>query len=166
MAIFSDSLPWILGHEGGWSHDPADPGGATNFGITLAEAERHGVADEDALRAISPEKVAAIYEADYWKFSGLVSQDIATKVFDMCVNLGPHAAIHIVQEAVNAMGADLAEDGHWGPKTEAAVNAAPHGRLMDLLCQELADYYLDIVSRRPESSRFLKGWLRRAGGRP
>lgn len=166
MASFEEALPWVLSHEGGWSNDPADPGGATNYGITLATAQKHGIPDAEALKIITPEQVAAIYRSGYWCFSGLVNQAVSTKLLDMAVNLGPYAAIRIVQDVLNAMGADLAEDGHWGSKTEAAANAAPADRLLDHLCRDLADYYLNLASRRPASGKFLKGWLRRAEDRP
>lgn len=34
-ANFERALSLVLKHEGGWSDDPADPGGATNLGVTI-----------------------------------------------------------------------------------------------------------------------------------
>lgn len=166
MADLNLALPFVLKHEGGWSDDPADPGGATNYGITLATAQRHGIADADALKAITPDQVEAIYRADYWYFDGVDDQAVATKVFDMAVNMGPGVAIHILQDCLLSLGATLRCDGVWGPKTEAAVNAAAPAHLLDLLCDESGLHYRAIVSAHPERAKFLKGWLARAEARP
>ena len=131
-------------------------------GITLAVAQRHGIATADDLRQITDEKVAEIYRADYWRFDGVDDQRVATKIFDLVVNVGMHAAVYMVQEALNGLGADLDDDGHWGPKTQESVNATRPDTLLPLLCEEAADYYHAIVAHRPQSEKFLKGWLARA----
>jgi type VI secretion system secreted protein VgrG len=162
MATLAQALPWVLRHEGGWSDDPSDPGGATNHGITLATAQRHGIATAEDLRAITDDQVAAIYRADYWRFDGIDDQRVATKIFDIAVNVGLATAVHLVQDALNTLGACLAEDGRWGPKTEASVNAVDPGKLLQLVSYEQAEYYRAIVAHRPESRKFLAGWLVRA----
>ena len=166
MADLARALPFVLRHEGGWSDDAADPGGATNFGITLATAQRHGIMDADALRAITPEQVEAIYRQDYWRFDGIDDQAVATKVFDMAVNMGLRTAVHLVQEVLNGLGAAVQEDGYWGPNTLAALNACRPDRVLDLLCLESAEHYQLLVANRPASGKFLKGWLARAAEVP
>jgi lysozyme family protein len=166
MAIFEKALPYILRHEGGWADDPDDPGGATNQGITLAVAQRHGIPDKAALRAITPEQVAAIYDADYWRFNGLVDQRVATKIFDMSVNMGRKMAVRLTQEVLNDLGAGLDQDGSYGPLTEQATNAVNPDRMLELLCMVSAEHYKCIVDSRPQSAKFLKGWLIRASEVP
>jgi type VI secretion system secreted protein VgrG len=166
MADFFRALPFLLRHEGGWSDNPADPGGATNFGITLAEAQRHGIPDATALLHITPDQVAAIYKADYWRFDGLTGQAVATKLLDMAANMGLGTAVKLAQGALNGIGAGLQEDGHYGPATEASLNAVDPSRVVGLLCQASADHYRDIVSLRPASGVFLRGWLNRAAEVP
>ncbi|PIK74437.1 hypothetical protein CS379_02545, partial [Methylobacterium frigidaeris] len=34
-STFERALSLVLTHEGGWSDDPHDPGGATNLGVTI-----------------------------------------------------------------------------------------------------------------------------------
>ncbi len=166
MATLAQALPWVLRHEGGWSDDPADPGGATNFGIALATAQRHGIATADDLRQITDEKVAEIYRADYWRFNGLTDQRVATKIFDLAVNMGLRTAVRLVQGCLNGLDAGLDEDGIWGPVTENTVNAVAPDRMLQLLCQEAAEHYQAIAQNRPDSRKFLKGWLARAAGLP
>ena len=162
MASFDTALPFVLKHEGGWSDNPADPGGATMQGITLATAQRHGIMTKAALRASTPEQRAAIYKADYWQFDGIDDQRVATKIFDMAVNFGRKTAVGMVQDALNDVGASLIPDGVYGPKTEASINAVDPGRMLGLLCVESEQRYRGIVADRPKSRQFLAGWLRRA----
>ena len=166
MADLTLALPWVLRHEGGWSDDADDPGGATNKGITLATAQRHGIATADDLRQITDDQVAEIYRADYWRFNGLTDQRVATKIFDMAVNMGLRTAVRLVQGCLNALGAGLVEDGAWGPMTENTVNAVPPDRMLQALCQESAEHYHAIVAGRPASEKFLHGWLTRAAEVP
>lgn len=166
MADFARALPWILAHEGGWSDDPMDPGGATNYGITLATAQRHGITTKDELKGIPSAKVASIYYMDYWRFDGVDDQRVATKVFDMAVNFGRKTAIKMAQDALNELGASLMPDGLYGPATEAAINTVEPRHLLALLCRDCADRYRSVVRKRPESAKFLKGWLRRAEALP
>jgi lysozyme family protein len=162
MAYFEQALPFVLKHEGGWSDDPDDPGGATNHGITLETARRYGIQTKEELKAITPEDVASIYRSGYWRFNGLTSQDVATKLFDMAVNMGLRTAIRIAQDCLNTLGASLVSDGSFGPITEATINAVAPKRMLDLLCQASAEHYRHIVLVRSSSDKFLKGWLARA----
>jgi lysozyme family protein len=157
MADFQKALAYTLKHEGGWSDDPDDPGGATNFGITLATARRFGVKTKEELRAISKERVAEIYEAGYWKFGGIENQRVATKLFDMAVNMGPDAAARLLCRALW-----LVPDGRLDAATVGIANAADSDELLARLCKESENHYRAIVKRRPASVKFLKGWLKRA----
>jgi type VI secretion system secreted protein VgrG len=167
MADFLRALPYVLAHEGGWSDDPDDPGGATMRGITLATARRHGIFTKTSLREITPEKLAEIYQADYWRFNGIISQRVATKLLDMAVNFGLETAVKMAQEALNDLAGDiLREDGHWGSKTEQCLNTVLAPQMLQLLCHEAAGRYLDIVRARPASKKFLNGWMKRASEVP
>ncbi len=166
MANLAQALPWVILHEGGWSDDPSDRGGATNKGITLATAQRHGIGTVDKLWQITDEKVAQIYRADYWRFDGLDDQRVATKIFDMAVNMGLRTAVRMVQAQINALGAGLAEDGIWGPATMHSANAVEPNHLLALLVEASVGHYRAIVARRPESGKFLLGWLARAAEVP
>ena len=74
--IWQRTLAFVLLQEGGWSDHPADPGGATNMGITMgtftAWRQAHGqpAPSKDDLRAISDAEVEQIYRERYWNPSG------------------------------------------------------------------------------------------------
>lgn len=77
--------------EGGWSDHPADPGGKTMYGITLAKYREHYPnATAKDLRNISKANALAIYQTDYWaKVNGerlAAGVDLAT--YDAAVNSG------------------------------------------------------------------------------
>ena len=166
MADFGSAFHYILRWEGAWSDDPLDPGGPTMYGVTLATGRRHGFATKEALRAITLDQAAAIYRASYWRFDGVLDQSVATKVFDMAVNIGLLSAVKKVQRLLNVYGADLVVDGYFGPLTTVEVNRRDPDLVMDLLCGISKEHYESVVAKRPESRKFLKGWLRRAGAVP
>ena len=82
LARFQTCLLRILKHEGGYSDDPRDPGGATNRGVTLATARAYkldmdgdGDVDKADVRAIGPLIEAAIGAVG---LSGLIAARFAT----------------------------------------------------------------------------------------
>ena len=177
MADFDQAIGTVLAHEGGLADDPDDPGGITNFGISLrflratgdlllGDVDGDGDLDGDDIRAMTAERAARLYKAhfwDVWGYGRIADQAVATKVFDTAVNVGPAEANRILQRAVNEVGtAGLDVDGVLGPKTLAAVNAADPGRLLGALRAEQATFYGDLVDRNPRLGKYLKGWLRRA----
>lgn len=133
---FVASLAHVLASEGGYVHNPRDPGGATNRGITQREydrwRDRHGQSHRDVL-LIDGNEVEAIYHEDYWNtVSGdLLPHGVDYCVFDFAVNSGPKEAIKCLQRA-----AEVADDGVIGPATLAAVNAADPLRIINGVCSE------------------------------
>jgi lysozyme family protein len=95
-ADFKRALAFTLPWEGGWSDNPADPGGATMHGITLATytawRAAHGYAapSKAALREISDEEVQEIYWNEFWKTSGceMLEWPLSLAHFDGTVNSG------------------------------------------------------------------------------
>ena len=171
MASFAAALPFILGNEGGFSDDPEDSGGRTNFGITQQTLTDFKLAHPDLslpddVADLMVDEAGVIYHTDYWCFDGMESEAVATKVFDMAVNMGLRRAIRLLQATLNTNGAALLADGIYGPKTEAAVNAADPGLLMTQLISSCVGYYKQIVSSNPSQGKFLHDWLNRAQSVP
>jgi lysozyme family protein len=154
---FKRAVERTLTFEGGYANDPADPGGETNFGIS-ARAYPHL-----AIKALTRGAAEEIYYRDYWLKNGhgeIADAEVAAKVFDLAVNMGPHRAHILLQEAVNRTGPaeKLVVDGNPGAKTLRAVNNHPDANhlLAELKLGAVA-YYLGL--KKP---RFLAGWIRRA----
>lgn len=171
MAEFSESIPTVIAHEGGYCEIAGDPGGATKFGVSWALLRDHQADLEDlGIQCSSADEIKNLTQSDaetilkryFWKFDGVTSQDVATKILDAAVNMGEPEAIHRVQRTLQALGAPLVEDGTYGPKTEAALNAVDPVVFLATIREHLASFYQVLVSRRPELGKFLDGWLERA----
>lgn len=160
MADFDLAMPYVFANEGGYSDLESDRGGATAFGITELTARQTGYSG--SMRDFTRAQAADIYHRRYWRFTPIDDQRVATKLMDMFVNFGPGHATRIVQQALNALEADLTVDGIYGPMTENTINAVQPDRLLGVLVQGCIDYYGAIVHHSPDQGVFLKGWTRRA----
>lgn len=93
--------------EGGWADHPADKGGATMRGITLAtfvrwrHAQGMGTPTKDDLRNIRDDEVEAIYYQWYWLPSGAATLPYPANLvrFDTAVLFGVDVALWYAQEA-------------------------------------------------------------------
>lgn len=112
---FQKAVALILKHEGGYSLDPRDPGGETQFGIS-----KRAYPDED-IKALTPERATALYHRDYWQAirGDELPAPLALVTFDMAVNAGVGAAIRLLQRTLR-----VTEDGKLGPQTLARASAA------------------------------------------
>ena len=121
-ANFSRALDAVLRHEGGYADHPADPGGATNLGITRATLVRWRgrPVSRAEVKALTRGEAAKIYRAFYWdEIAGdELPPGVDFAVFDYCVNSGPGRAARTLQSA-----AGVRPDGRIGKITLAAVNA-------------------------------------------
>lgn len=65
---WDEAIRAVLADEGGYSNHPSDPGGPTNWGITLADARHFWKADAtaDDVRAMPLKVATEIYRAHYW----------------------------------------------------------------------------------------------------
>lgn len=162
MAEFGPALEFLLPHEGGYSNNPADKGGATNYGITEATARRHGYQGD--MRALPVETAANIYAAEYWPgLEQVANQAVASKIFDLRVNFGVAGGNRLAQEAANMLvDPPTAVDGRWGPDTVLTINTADPGDMLNELATVAAARYQAIVERDPSQETFLRGWMKRA----
>jgi len=89
---YNACLAKILKYEGGYVNDPHDPGGETNYGITVAVARACGYHGD--MHAIPMDLVRSIYRKNYWDVvngDGLPA-GLDLCVFDYAVNSGPGRA--------------------------------------------------------------------------
>lgn len=151
---FDDALHAVLKYEGGYVDDPADPGGATNMGITIGTLSDWlgRPATKDQVRALVYPDVRPIYEKRYWAACrcGEMPTGLALVVFDSGVNQGPGRAKRLLQQALG-----VTEDGILGPQTMAAVTAADEADLIDEMVARRAVHYASL------QSTFHLGWFRR-----
>ena len=119
---FDRCVAVTLAQEGGFAELPNDPGGATNFGITLAtlQAWRGQPVTADDVRDMPRQEAMEIYRSSYWLPSrcGDLPAGIDLMVFDCAVNSGPRTAVKLLQKAIG-----VTDDGSMGPRTLAAVRS-------------------------------------------
>lgn len=153
---FARALSCVLAHEGGWSDHPADPGGATMKGVTLANFRRFVKpgATKDDLRKITDEQVATVYRRFYWDAvaGAELPGGIDYAVFDFAVNSGPDRAAKYLQGIVGAK-----QDGKIGPDTLAKTRALIRATVINYLC----DKRMAFLKGLKTWPTFGKGWTSR-----
>ena len=168
---FNQAVQVILEHEGGYSDDPDDPGGETNFGIIQRELDTcyQKLELPAYVKNLTVDQAKIYYKSEWWDkygFNTINSDYIATKVFDMAVNVGAHEAATLVQRAINYCGINLAIDGEFGGLTYGAINLiCLHGdeaNLKSELKDEQKWFYEHLVEEKPQLKKFLDGWINRA----
>lgn len=131
MGKWDTAIAFVLEMEGGYTLDPNDPGGETNFGIS-----KKAYPDLD-IKNLTVDQAKDIYHRDYWmpcRCDNLPAP-WATALFDMAVNQGTDRAIKTLQETFG-----LTPDGIIGPATLAAVNGADDRKLKLFLARRLTVY--------------------------
>ncbi|GHC08437.1 hypothetical protein GCM10007291_00410 [Gemmobacter nanjingensis] len=170
----------IVAREGGYVNDPADPGGATNHGVTIHTLRRLGLdLDRDGqvtaadVRRLTRAQAVEIYLRHYFERPRLAELPVALQasVFDMYVNAGSNA-VKILQRLLTTLGWPLVDDGVIGPKTLAAARLAAEAMpntLPDVYGVARRNYYYALGDARPASRRYCRrrdggkgGWIVRA----
>lgn len=145
---FDIAFDRLMGHEGGYVNDPDDPGGETKWGIS-----KRSYPNED-IKNLTREQAKVIYHHDFWERINAESMPdgVAFQAFDFAVNSGIETAVRKLQAAVG-----VADDGHWGRTTQAAVNAmAESDVIMRFIAQRLR--FMAKLSNWPKHGR---GWVNR-----
>lgn len=146
MAIYNrdEAIKECLKWEGGYSNNPSDPGGPTNWGITIADARRYWKSDATAadVRAMPQSVAVNIYINKYWKTPQYDCDTLASgvdlAVFDFGVNSGPGRA-------------------------RAALDASVGGPSEDTI-NRICDYRIAFLHKLGTWGVFGAGWSRRVVG--
>ena len=159
MAKFEPAVKVVFHHERGYVFHKKDPGGETNFGISKRSYPKLDI------KNLTKAEARDIYRRDFWvkgEFGKLTSQAVATKGFDLSVNMGLRAGIRLLQKAAKTFVPTLKVDGKVGPNTINAVNAIHPPDLLKEMRVQAAVRYAKIAVKTPDSTVFLLGWMRRA----
>jgi len=170
----------IVAREGGFVNDPADPGGATNHGVTLGtmralkrDVTGDGQVDVADVRGLTSAEAVDIFIRHYFERPGLAAlpPEVQPPLFDMYVNAGS-GAVKVLQRMLAAKGYACTADGQIGPATIAAAatmaTLAP-GQLANAYGLARRDYYYALGDARPASRKYARrrdggkgGWIIRA----
>ncbi len=163
MAAFDTAFLRVIGHEGTLSMDPTDRGNWTSgiVGVGELKGTKFGISAMSYphldIKNITLEMAKAIYLADFWNKvnGGSLHDGVAFQLFDFAVNSGISTAIRYLQRALG-----VADDGFWGPASQAAANAMTETDTIMRLAAERLEYMTKLTGW-PVNSR---GWARRIAG--
>jgi lysozyme family protein len=155
---YAESISRMLASEGGYVNHPSDPGGPTNFGITIADYRKYVKPDASAddVRAMKVDEAKSIYREKYW---GAMRCDelpagVDYCVFDYAVNSGTGRVPKVLQRILA-----IAVTGRMD---EAAV-AAARAHDARILVQAICDERLRFLQGLKTWPVFGKGWGKRVG---
>jgi len=148
LAKFNEIIDRVLGNESGYVNDPNDPGGETNWGISK---RTHPHLD---IKNLTREQAVNIYFKEFWEPLKLseASLGIAYQAMDFAVNSGILVAIMKLQKVIG-----VAEDGHFGPVSLAALMKKSETDILMLLMAERLEY-MTKLKNWPNAG---KGWANR-----
>lgn len=158
-----DIIAAVLKHEGGFVNNPADRGGATNWGITqdtLSEWRKRPATVAD-VEALTKAEAAQIYYALYIllpRFDKIADVRLRHLAVDSGVQHGTDRVIKWLQ----ALLLGVTADGKLGPKTAAAINGEDPGRLFNRLLARRIRWYGSLISSVQTQATFAHGWMQRA----
>lgn len=162
QATFENVIQSLKRAEGGKNNGLNDYGGATQYGLSHRSYPDFNGTFEDA---------CVIYRRDFWdkyRLSEIVDQVVANQAFLLLINMDPHNAVVILQNAINDCGKNgftpvtINVDGVFGTKTINALNCLNRVWLSDCIRVESCRYYLAETDRDPAQVPNLRSWIRRA----
>jgi lysozyme family protein len=154
---YDEALRRLLVHEGGYTNHPSDPGGPTNFGITIYDYRMYidpkGQARD--VRAMSVDQAKKIYRAKYWDVQRCdeLPPGVDYAVFDYGVNSGVGRSGKVLRRLVGLRD-------HTSSITDeviAAVAQRDPATLVDAMCAERMRFLQGLKTWRT----FGNGWGRR-----
>jgi lysozyme family protein len=164
-------VPFILRWEGGEVNDPVDRGGHTNMGITRSTFNTLSemlignkpttenfvnMTKQDALKFIEYYWMKATWN------NRIKSQAVAEAMTSWFWGSGKYGIKQWQQMLRDRFGKkDILVDGIVGKQTVDYTNSIPEKKLLEVAIATREQTYRNIVSRYPEQSRFLRGWLNR-----
>jgi lysozyme family protein len=172
LAEFKPAVDLALGHEGGFTDNPKDPGNWTGgrVGVGILKGTNWGISAATYphldIKNLTREGAVYIYNTNWWipgGYAGLSSQELANKVFSFAINGSRQEAIELLQIAVSACGVRVDIDGTLGPQTLAAANSTGKpGTLLIAYKSGMAARY-DCITDMNRAMRWARdGWFNRA----
>lgn len=140
---FNDCLNRLLKDEGGYTNDPNDNGGPTNFGVTIIDVRKYVKKDATTqdVRNLTVDQAKGIYQSKYWNALGCdsLTSGVDYTCFDYGVNSGLGRPRKALQRFKSLKGVDL-------------INAINNERTAFLQA---------LAASQAHDQKFLKGWLAR-----
>lgn len=154
---YNESLRRLLLSEGGYTNEKTDPGGPTNFGITIFDyrlyIDPNGTADD--VFNMSAADAKAIYRRRYWDSQQctLLPDGLDYTIFDYGVNSGIGRSQKVLQRCLHMN----AVDGQIGPSTLATCKTVD----LKALIEAVNDERLAFLRSLKHWPTYKNGWSRR-----
>lgn len=188
MADFNISFRKVMLSEGGYSNNPADRGGETYKGISrkwYPSWQGFKVIDQLHHEPGFPKNldnnyelavmVQQFYRTNFWNplwLDKILSQQVATELFDIAVNMGQQVAAEIAQRSINLMNKNqalflnLKVDGRVGELSAKAINnvcllRSNHDAFLKALNIFQGWKYISICEKDESQEVFFIGWMNR-----
>lgn len=170
---FQHCVKVILEHEGGLTQDKRDPGGTTQWGISLRYLKTMGLdlngdgkINEEDVIGLPVEGAIEIYRKYWWdkyRYAAFNELIVVEKVFDLAVNMGGFAAHKLLQIAINRLREKpISVDGILGGQTFGAANSTDGLELRQQLRDCAKHRYIEILANHPNMEWARNGWMTRA----
>lgn len=149
---FNTAFHKLLGHEGGYSNHPNDPGGETMWGVTKRVARANGY--EGEMKNMPVDFAKMVYRKLYWDDvrADELPDVLRYPVFDAAVNSGVKQSIRWLQQAINAE-----VDGIIGPQTVSFASKVDP----EIAVRKMLGIRLQFMADLSTWSSFGRGWARR-----
>lgn len=163
--------------EAGYVDNPADSGGETNHGITVAVARAYGYTG--AMKDLPLTTATQIAKSKYWDTMllddiGAISGSLAGKIFDLGFLSGVGEAGLCLQRALNLFARPdqiptaypiVVEDGNVGKMTLYSFTQymklrGTAGEIVMLKClnDQEGVFFMNLCRSQPKDSEFVFGW--------
>lgn len=136
FSSYDAALACLLVHEGGYVNHPSDPGGPTNFGITIVDYRKYvkrGATAAD-VKAMKLDEAKTIYRAEYWDAQCCddLPAGVDYAVFDYGVNSGIGRSGKVLRRVLKLLDStSVVNDG-----VIAAARACDSKVLIAAICDE------------------------------
>jgi lysozyme family protein len=156
QANYDEALKRVLAHEGGYTNHPSDPGGPTNWGITIHDARLYWKRDADAadVKAMPLDVAKRIYKSKYW--DAMRCDELPSGVDYVVMDFGVNSGISRSIKYLEAI-AGLPQDGKPDDTLIKAVAHIPVRGLINNFC----DNRMAFLKRLKTWPVFGNGWGRR-----
>ena len=154
---YSTAISQVFKDEGGYTNESTDPGGPTNWGITIHDARQYWKPDatSEDVRNMPKSVAEDIYSkhyADPVHYDSLPA-GVDYSVLDFAINSGISKSIKTLQEIVN-----VPIDGTIGPITLQATNAKDSKTLVEEIWDKRLAFDKSLTHLWPVYGR---GWTAR-----
>lgn len=155
----------IIRWEGGWTESPAEPGGASNWGISMITfgdwRKKHSLPPPtfDDLKALTSDQAIGIYE-EMWTPRIIFDQlpvGVDLMVLNNCINLGVVGGINLLQQELG-----VPQTGKINGTTLLALRSLSSPDRAAAFCAQLSTGWLMVKRKAPNWDKYHAGWTNRA----